>query len=94
MLPMLVMVFVMVSARYRRPGWDVGSIASPKGRSGNLQRSFAALGKLVLLGDALERLVDRLDAIEKIGAFGGKQPQDLVSARRERAAQSSRLVVD
>jgi hypothetical protein len=65
-----------------------------EGRSGNLQRSFAALGKLVLLGDALERLVDRLDAIEKVAAFGGKQTQDLVSACRERAAQPSGLVVD
>jgi hypothetical protein len=48
----------------------------------------------VLLRDALERLVDRLDAIEKVAAFGGKQTQDLVSACRERAAQPSGLVVD
>jgi hypothetical protein len=48
----------------------------------------------VLLRDALERLVDRLDAIEKVATFGGKQTQDLVSACRERAAQPSGLLVD
>src|SRR5262245_3843239 len=56
--------------------------------------SFAALGQLMLLGDALECLIDRLDAIEKVAAFSGKQAQNFVPARRERAAQASRLVVD
>jgi hypothetical protein len=48
----------------------------PRDRRGQ-QHSVAALGKLVLLRDALERLVDRLDAIEKSLPSAGSRRRTL-----------------
>jgi hypothetical protein len=38
---------------------------------------LAAPGKFVLLGHTLNRLIARLDTIEKVAAFRWKQTQDL-----------------